>query len=197
MATARKQVIKPRCLCCAHPKRHEIEMAHIAGCSLDAISKKFSTPDRPLNRVAIHRHIKNHLDEIDRASYLADIPLIDIATRAAEEGMSLLTYFGLVRSTVIKQMLVAAGVNDGNRTAVLAGRAVEVLREIGKITGELSNLASLTINANNSTVINMNAPIFVQLQTMIIEKLEPWPEAMACLIEGLQQLESGAFDVTA
>src|SRR5277367_2473400 len=107
--------------------------------------------------------------------------------------MSLIEYFSLVRSTVIQQMLVADGVNDGNRVAVLAGRSVEVLNAIGKITGELSNLASLTINANNSTVINMNAPIFVQLQTMIIEKLEPWPEAMACLIEGLQQLDSGSF----
>src|SRR5271170_1426727 len=159
-------------------------MAHVAGASLDAIAKKFTTDDNYVHRASIHRHCRDHLDETLRASLLADVPLTELAARAAKEGMSLIEYFSLVRSTVIQQMLVAAGVNDGNRTAVLAGRAVEVLKEIGKITGELSNLASLTINANNSPVINMNAPIFVQLQTMIIEKLEPWPEAMACLIEG-------------
>src|SRR5271154_6122954 len=152
MATPRKQVVKPRCHVCAHSRRHEIEMAHVAGCSLDAISKKFSTDDIPLHRAAIHRHVKNHMDSIDRASYLADIPLIELASRAAKEGMSLLDYFGLVRSTVIQQMLVAAGTNDGNRTAILAGRATEVLVQIGKITGELANMASLIINTNNSIV---------------------------------------------
>jgi hypothetical protein len=90
-----------------------------------------------------------------------------------------------------------AGVNDGNRVAVLAGRSVEVLKEIGRITGELSNLASLTITNNNSTVVNMNAPIFVQLQSMLINKLAPYPEAMQLVIEGLNELETGAFDVAA
>jgi len=137
------------------------------------------------------------LDETLRASLLVDIPLSELAARAATEGLSLINYFSLVRSTVVSQMLLAASVNDGNRTAVLAGRAVEVLREIGKITGELSNLASLTINNNNSTIVNMNAPIFVSLQTMLIEKLEPWPDAMSAVIAGLNELEAGGDNAIA
>ena len=54
--------------------------------------------------------------------------------------MGLLDYFGLIRSTVIQQMLVASGVNDRHRVATLAGRAVEVLRELGRVSGELRDV---------------------------------------------------------
>ena len=145
MATPIKLTTNSRCTVCNHLQRHAIEMAHCAGASLDAIAKKFSTDANPIHRASVHRHCRDHLDESLRASLLADIPLTELAARAAKEGMSLIESFSLVRSTVIQQMLVADGVNDGNRVAVLAGRSVEVLNAIGKITGELSNLASLTI----------------------------------------------------
>jgi hypothetical protein len=106
--------------------------------SLDSIAERFGTPAHPLHRASLHRHFRDHLDEAARANYLADIPLQELAERAAKEGVSPLDYFSLVRNTVISQMLIASGANDGNRTAVLAGRAVEVLREIGRLSGELS-----------------------------------------------------------
>lgn len=198
MATKRKTKICPRCTVCRHPSLHAIELAHVAGCSLEAIATKFGTPEHPISRASVHRHCRDHLDETSRASYLADIPLADLAKRAAEEGLSLLDYFALVRSTVVSQMLLAASVNDGNRTAILAGRAIEVLNSIGKVTGELSNMAqTLTITNNNTAIVNMNAPIFVLLQTMLIEKLEPWPEAMSAVIAGLDELEAGGDNAIA
>src|SRR5258708_39302739 len=107
MPTKRTQVTNPRCSICKHPSRHEIERGHVAGCSLEALSVKYATAEHPAHRASIHRHVRDHVTEVDRASYLADIPLQEIAT-------------------VISQMLIASGANDGNRTAVLAGRAVEV-----------------------------------------------------------------------
>jgi hypothetical protein len=94
-------------------------MGHVAGCSLEALSGRYATAEHPAHRSSIHRHVRDHVTEANRASYLADIPLQELAT-------------------VVSQMLIASGANDGNRTAVLAGRAVEVLREIGHLSGELS-----------------------------------------------------------
>jgi hypothetical protein len=168
-------------------------MMRVSGLSLDVVAEKFS-----LHRDAIWRHMRKHVPDDVKASYLADVPITELAERATKENVSLIDYFALVRSAVISQMLLAASANDGHRTAVLAGRAVEVLREIGRFTGELSNMAAtLTINNNNSTIVNMNAPIFVSLQTMLIEKLEPWPEAMSAVITGLNELEAGGDNAIA
>src|SRR5271170_7944799 len=99
MATKRKPVSNPKCTVCRHPMRHAIEMAHVAVCSLEAIAVKFGTPEHPLHRASVHRHCRDHLDEAARSSYLADIPLAELAARAAKEGVGLLDYFGLIPST--------------------------------------------------------------------------------------------------
>jgi hypothetical protein len=185
---ARKpKTFNARCTVCRHPDRQRIEMSHVAGVSLSAIAAKFDSPQHGGKRDAIARHCRDHLDEAARAGYLSDIPIKELAARAADAGVSLLSYFGLVWSTVLQQMLVASGVNDGHRTAVLAGRAVEVLREIGRLSGELGGMAT-SLTVNNNTVI-MNSPIFVDLQAMLIAKLADFPEALNRVIEGLRELE--------
>jgi hypothetical protein len=181
---ANKPKLKSRCTICAHPERHRIEMARVAGASFEAIGAKFG-----IHKDAVWRHCRDHLDESARASYLADIPLAELAERANAESMSLLDYFSLVRSTLLQQMLVASGVNDGHRTAVLAGRTVEVLREIGKITGELRSLAS-SLSITNINVLN--APIFTDLQAMLLAKLADFPDALGAVVEGLRELEAKA-----
>jgi hypothetical protein len=132
--------------------------------------------------------MRNHVTEAEKAEYLADVPLKEVAKRAAEEGDSLLDYFNLIRSVVLRQMLLAASVNDGHRVAKLAARATEVLVELGRLTGELTRLAPVT-NVNN-TAIFINSPIFAELQEMLIEKLRDHPPALEAVIEGLQELEA-------
>jgi hypothetical protein len=107
----KSKISKPRCTVCSHPERHLIEMARVAGASFSAIGEKFK-----IHRDAVFRHCRDHLDETARASYLADIPLTELAERANKESLSLIDYLALVRSTVLQQMLVASGVNDGHRT---------------------------------------------------------------------------------
>lgn len=119
--------------------------------------------------------------------YLADTPLRELAARAAEEGVGLIDYFNLVRSTVIQQLLLAASVNDRAATASLSGRAVDVLREIGRLTGEIQRIGNLTIN--NNTAVFLNSPAFAQLQEMLIGRLAGFPEALAAVVDGLHELE--------
>jgi hypothetical protein len=180
----KSKISKPRCTICAHPERHRIEMARVAGGSVSAIGERFG-----VHRDAVWRHCRDHLDESARASYLADIPLTELAERANAESMSLLDYLALVRSTLMQQMLVAAGVNDGHRAAVLAGRTIEVLKVIATMTGELRGLAS-SISITNVNV--MNAPIFIDLQAMLLAKLADFPDALTAVVEGLRELEASA-----
>lgn len=163
-------------------------MAHVAGASLNALSAKFSTPQRRCSRDSIHRHFRDHVDEALRASYLADVPLAELSARAAAEGMSLLDYFGLIQSTVVQQMLIAAGVNDGHRTAVLAGRAVEVLKEIGRLSGELTRLGTtISVTKSRSSRARNSwscKPGFSRSRASI---LTPAPTSSACSVASRRQ----------
>lgn len=163
-------------------------MLRLGGVTSDAIADKFG-----LGRDAIYRHMAKHVDAETKASLLSDIPLREMAARAAEEGVSLLDYFAVVRTTVIGQMLGAASVNDRNGTAALAGRAVDVLKEIGKLTGEM--LSSSPINITHNTAVFMASPTFIRLEQMLIERLAPFPDALRSVLAGLAEL--GATDAAA
>jgi hypothetical protein len=179
----RRKIGHRPCNVCHHPERHRIEALRVAGAKLAAIEEAFPG----ITAGAVYRHMKNHVSEEQKAEYLADVPIREVARRAAEEGTSLLDYFGLVRSTVFRQLLLAASVNDGYRVQALAARAIDVLREMGRLTGELTHLGSIT-NVNN-TAIFVNSPAFAELQSMLVERLAGHPEALAAVIDGLRKLE--------
>jgi hypothetical protein len=180
----------PTCSICRHPQRHEIEMLRAAGVSLDSIAAKFEG----VHRDAVWRHWTKHVTDDTKAQYLADVSISEIAERAAREGGSLLSYLSLVRTTLFNQMLLAASTNDGHRVAVLAGRAIEALKEIGKLTGELSQLSSLSISTTN--IAYVNSPAFARLEEMLLDRLRAYPDALRAVVEGLRQLQGdeGASD---
>lgn len=158
-------------------------MVRISGASLDSIAQKFGA-----HRDAIWRHMKNHVSEDQKAAYLADAPLQEMAAKAAAEGVSLIHYFSLIRSTVVQQMLLAASVNDRHGLAALSGRAIEVTREVGKLTGELMQFAPG--NTVNNLAVFVASPVFHDLQEMLLDKLSGHPDALTAVVEGLRELEA-------
>ena len=148
MANTRKSA----CQICRHPERARIEMAHVARCSLDAIARKFN-----VQRDAVWRHCKHHLSEEQRAQYLDDVPVQELLQRAADEGVGLMDYLRITRSIVLQQLQLAASMNDKHATASLSGRMVEVLREIGRMTGELMTGAQKITTINNTAILG---PVF-------------------------------------
>src|ERR1700731_911215 len=140
--TARKLVKAARCVVCGHPDRALIEAARVAGCSLDTIAAKHE-----ISRDSVHRHMKNHVTDEARADYLAAVPMSELAKKAAEEGVSVLEFFKIIRATLMTQFQLAASLNDRNATGALAGRLTEVLRAIGSISGEMGSMA-----VNNLTI---------------------------------------------
>jgi hypothetical protein len=170
------------CSVCRHQDRTRIEANRLIGVHLKDCAREFG-----LSVPAISRHMRQHVDAETKAEILADVPLREIAERASKEGMSLLDYYGIVRGTVFKQLVAAGSINDRPAVATLAGRAVDILESIGKLTGELRQLAPQSVV--NNTAIFVASPIFAELQSMLIEKLAPHPAALAAVIDGLRALE--------
>jgi hypothetical protein len=182
---APRKITRARCSICSHPERARIELSRVAGVSLRQIEESFGVSGQ-----AVWRHMANHVSDADRAEYLADIPLQEMLARAADEGVSLLDFFKLVRGTLMKQFQLAASVNDRRAVASLAGRLNEVLVSIGGVTGEMLKLSPTSIT--NNTAVFVNSPMFIDLQSMLVRKLAGHPEALSRVVEGLQELEAKA-----
>jgi len=173
----------PACTVCKHVDRARIEATRIAGASLDSIAAKYT-----IGRDALWRHMARHVPEDVRSQYLAAVPVRELAQRASAEGLSVLDYLAIVRGVLLQEFQLAASVHDKNATAILAGRLTEVLREIGRITGEL--MRTPAIQTINNSVTFVNSPDFLNLQEMLIRRLAGHPDAMAAVVEGLRELES-------
>ena len=181
----------PVCSICRSEHRALIEQARIVGCSLDTISAKYS-----VSRDAVFRHMRAHVSEDLRAEYLAAVPLAELAQKAASEGLSVLQYLSIVRSTLLSAFQLAANVGDRNGTAILAGRLNETLRTIGQLSGELGDMAmrSVTINGNINI---MNNPVLANLQANLLKALAPFPDARAAVVSALRAMDAPVDQLTA
>jgi hypothetical protein len=184
-AMSRPKPLRHRpCQIWRHSDRLRIELLRLSGTSLDQVAARFQ-----VHRDALHRHMMA-LDDADRAALIADLPMKELARQAAEEGVSLIDYFKVIREVLMRQLLTAASSGDRIGTASLSGRAIECLKELGRVTGEISNLTAFTVN--NNTAVFVNSPQFAQLETMLIERLAKYPDALAEVVAGLRELEAKA-----
>jgi hypothetical protein len=182
--TAKKIVIsKKRCIVCGHPDRALIEGGRVAGISIDVLAARFG-----VSRDAVWRHCRSHISDDARADYLAAVPMEELAAKAASEGVSVLEYFRIIRSTLMAQFQLAASLNDRNGVAILAGRLTDTLRAIGSISGEMGNMAVNNLTINNTTTI-MNSPIFASLQANLLTALAPYPEARGAVVAALRAMD--------
>ena len=187
-----KHASHPRCTVCSHPDRHLIESEVVAGLSRRAIAVKHG-----LGLRALFRHMRNHVSQDERAAYIADVPLAELAERAAAEGVSLLDYLAITRKTLVHAMLTAHSMGDMAGIARLGGKMIEMLRLQGELTGDLSR-AVVDIRNSTTTVTNtavfVNSPLFAKMQRMLIERLAPFPGALAAVTDGFAELDREETD---
>lgn len=178
-----------RCTICASTQRYEIELALVSGVSCRAVGKKYR-----VSRDAAWRHLRKHVPPERRAELVAG-PLkpAQLAERAADEGMTLLEYVAMVRNSLMARFLAASEADDRPGTALVAGRLLDCLRLTAQLSGELSK-AGATITTN---IAIMNSPLVADLQTMLIRTLQPFPEARAAVLHGLEELSARALQQTA
>jgi hypothetical protein len=139
--------------------------------------------------------MRGHVTDEQKAQYLADVPIAELAKRAAEEEIAIIDYAKLIRSQLTQCFLLAAQCNDHHAAATLGGRLTDLLSFIGKLTGEIRQVAAG--NVTNNLAIFVNSPAFAQLEQMAIRCLSPYPDALRSFIDGLRELEREAAPATA
>ena len=179
-----------KCTICSHAERYRIELALVSRVSTRAVALKFN-----VSRDAAWRHLTNHVDAARRASLVAGggpLKLGELAEKAANEGLALIDYLGMVRSALFSQFLACTEANDHQNAALLSGRLLTCLSLIAQCSGELSK-ASASVTNN---IAIMQSPIMADLQTMLIRKLQPFPEARQAVLGGLEELSARVMQQT-
>jgi hypothetical protein len=172
----------PPCRVCRSEHRARIEMLRVGGASLRSLSERFG-----LHRDAIWRHCQLHVTPERRASLLAGPAKVEqLANKAADESTSLLDHLRIIRSVLLNQFLNAAEAGDRTGTALLSGRLLESLREVARLTGELREVAGISVTNN---VVNLFAsPEFTALQEGLLKVARAHPGARADIIALLRGL---------
>lgn len=171
------------CLVCRHPERERIEHLRAAGVTFDALSKQFDLPT-----TILHRHWHEHTSAERRLHFLVGKTTIQqMREKAVEENLSLLDYLSIVRSVLTGQLLAQADTGTAHAVALVAGRLLNVLREVGRITGEIQRADPSTVTINNNVLVN--APGFTELQAGLLGIARAHHAArqdIAALLRGLE-----------
>ena len=169
------------CQVCKHAERQRIELLLAGGASIRKTALKFK-----LHRDAVRRHWANHVDDERKAAMIAgpDVKREELATRAADESMSLLDHYRYVRQTLYHALDLASTLGDKNAIAILSGRLHENFAQWGKLTGELSQIDKLTV-----TNIFLS-PQFSELQATLVRVLARFPDARVEVIKAFRDLET-------
>ena len=153
--------------------------------SLDKLAVQFG-----VTRDAIHRHMSKHVSEEAKAGYLIGAGKIArLAEAAAEESQSLIDYYNILRSALFFQLDRLAAKNDHNGVALMVQRATDVLKEIGRVSGQVSTIASgVVVNVQNNFAL-FNSPLYTDLQSGLIQICVAHPEARSDILSLFNRLD--------
>jgi hypothetical protein len=175
----------PRCQVCHHPERQRIEMAHVSGRGIDELAKDFG-----VHRDAVWRHMTKHVTQETKVGYLCGpIKLGELANLAADENKSVIEYLGILRSILFGALDRSARQNKAFEVSRIGKNVLDVLREIGRLTGELSSFASQNISFINNQTTILNSPIVAELQTELLQTLAPYDDARHAVINMFVRLD--------
>jgi len=173
---------KGACGVCRHVDRARIEDMRASGVSFAALEGKFGIP-----RATMHSHWHRHVGADRRLAYLVGKTTIqEIRERAVEENLSVLDYLAILRSGLMGQFVHQVEADAAVDAAKVAARVLDVLREIGKITGEIARVAA------PSTTVNVSigaAPGFADLQAGLLDIARAHPAARGDIVALLRRLD--------
>jgi len=172
------------CQICRHPERERIEALRASGASLESLARKFK-----VHKDAVWRHWRDHVSADLKTSYLAGPATIaELRERAAKEGGSILDHLSILRSILMGAITASAEAQSAFTLAALSGRLVEVLREIGRITGEIERL-NPSVNVTTNIAI-MSDPRMIELQSGLLQIARSHPATRADLVALLRGLDA-------
>ena len=178
-----------KCTICRHDKRHQIELGLVYRVPASVLARRFNVGEDSL-----HRHRQNHLSPQVMAAILAAQKPTDIDLEAlqASESEGLLAQLVTQRARLQTHSEMATDLGDV-RSAVACERAITSnLELVGKLLGQL--VQRHEVRSTNLLV----SPDYLQLRSVLVSALAPFPEAARAVAAVLHQLESkAASDITA
>lgn len=154
------------CPVCVHEKRQEIEKALLGNAMLPELAQRFS-----LAKWSLYHHKHRH------------IPKALLKAQAAREIAKADTLLDQVKQLQAKALeLLAKAEAAGNLRAAIQGirEARGCLELLAKLEGELPQ---------DGTVSIILSPGWVTLRTVILQALEPYPEARLQLSQALSEVD--------
>jgi hypothetical protein len=174
-----------RCAVCRHVEVAKIDMLRAGGASFRALAAKFP----PLHRDQLYRHWKHVSKERRLALVAGPLKLEEMAAKAAAESKGLVDYLGITRSILFNQLLCGAEAGDRNGVSMIAGRLLENLRDLARLTGELRELSGLTINQTNNVAL-ISDPRWVELQSGLLAIARQHPLVRTEIVALLRRLDT-------
>jgi predicted DNA-binding protein YlxM (UPF0122 family) len=156
-----------KCTVCEHEKVEEINRLLLEGVSLRDIAGQYS-----ISKTALHRHKKHIPATLAKAQEAQEVAradnLLDQVTELRDKALSILD---------------KAEQAGDLRTALQGVREAKgCLELLAKLQGELQERTTINVLIN---------PQWLSLRTVILQTLEPYPEARLRLAEALREVESG------
>ena len=191
-----------KCSICLHPKCAEINQALLSGAPKRQIAIRFDVSEQ-----ALRRHERNHLPEaLLQAHEVAEVVSADkLLTSLQEIKGRLKGYEGIGEQLLqaIQQMVeektadgnmvrLEDGPRGGKKLVFVGGPLLQVLGELRKFIDSYGRLLDLEarvskiIEERNETTINIiNNPQWIELKTVILTALAPYPEAKTAVRKAL------------
>lgn len=179
-----------KCKICVHAERVRAELLLAGGASLKSVALKIRVP-----YYSLRRHWIAHVSNERRAVLvLGPVAREALASRVAEESESIVDHLKAARAAIYQVLDAALEAGDRNGVALLTGRLHENLRELARLTGQISNspmIGNQTTNIANIFV----SPAFAQLQCVLLEALRPYNDARGAVVRALRSLEGRSVPV--
>ena len=149
------------CSVCIHPDRDAIDRALVTGGTLRNIAEQYS-----VSSTALHRH-KAHIAPAVAKAHEAD--------EVAEADRLLSTVHDLMQSAITTISQAEKGGDLRTKLAAIR-EARETAKLLLEVHGELQTAPTINL---------IMAPEWVELRTVILQTLEPLPDARARLVEAI------------
>ena len=155
-----------KCTVCQHLKLKEIDESLVSGMSLRKIAERFS-----LNTTSLHRH-KKHLNKtLLKSNEISEITKADNLVGQVKD----------LQSKALDVLSKAEAKDDLRACTSAINEARKCLELLGKLAGELQD----------GQIVNVVvSPQWVQLRTVIIQALEPFPEAKLEVLRALEGMRN-------
>ena len=156
-----------KCSICEHSQTAKINQALIEGQSLRSIAKKFE-----LSYSAVGRHHKEHLPTaLTRAQEAQEVTQAD----------NLLDQIEALRAKAVQLLNQAENAGDLKTALAGIGQARACLELLAKVRGELQQEGAVNITVSAE---------WLELRAVMLQALEPYPEARERLITAIEGKES-------